>query len=469
MLSQNTPICDPTKLGPLSPEPVVATGPSRVFTGEERFLSKRKLDERERMWAAVAPLLERVTDDDETVLYLLPGLHIPGIFDQLGFGIWWTLFFRSVLVLTDRRLIEVSTPDWKRAGTRICTYEWLQVKKIKLSMATLTVAPAQGRAQKWKLPVRGDRKLLKLLVPKLQELLPVDMHAPQPEPQWHCPECGAATAQHPTSCADCGSEFKKPGLAVALALAVPGAGLLYVGHPVLALFDLIGEVFAFFFVAAIFLTGSRSPEVFISGVMVGLFLLVLTKAESAHLATTLVKRTIPETDAGRWKKLAIAGAVASVVLMALPPVFSGAWAERLDRDLDLSGNAYGWTGGFDRETWVYGADDDQRSEWLRDDGPALFVFSMPSTERIGDIEAVLEQDGMKVEKKLFGGFECVRAVGETVDEEGNPLLWVRWFLFDREVADLHIVAASVWPGDLAAVEPQVEDAVRTAAWIPLDG
>jgi hypothetical protein len=187
------------------------------------------------------------------------------------------------------------------------------------------------------------------------------------------------------------------------------------------------------------------------------------------VATTLVKRTIPESEAGRWKKFAVAGAIASVVLMALPPAFSGVWAERLDRDLDLSANAYGWTGGFDQDSWVFGADENQRSEWLRDDGPALFVFSMPATETVGEIEAVLVQEGMRTEKKLFAGFECVQAVGESIDEEGNPLLWVRWFLFDRELGDVHIVAASVWPDDLALLESQLEDTLRSAAWIPLDG
>jgi hypothetical protein len=467
MLPDNPPYCDPNALGPLTGDPVVATGTARIFEGEERFLSKRKLEDREKMWQAAAHRLDLVLEDGEKILYLLPALHVPKILEQFGFGVWWSMFFRTMLVLTDQRLIEITTPDWKRIGTKTCSYPWPQVGKIKLSMGTLTVAPARGRTQKWKLPVRGDRKLLKLLTPKLRELLPIDIHAPQTTPLWLCPKCGAATESHPKVCAQCGTQFKTSGLAAGLALAFPGAGLFYAGHPALGLFDLFGELVVYVFIAGIFLTAT-SPGAAIGAAIAGLFFFGLTKLESAHLSTTLVKRTVPVTDPGRWRKLAAAGAVASVILLALPPAFTGAFADPLDRDLDLSTNTFGWNGGHDPEAWVFGADPRQRSEWIREDGPALFVFSMPSEESAEALTAALEQDGQQTESRLFAGFRCVRSIGELADEDGNPLLYVRWFIFDDRHRDLHIIAASVYPEDLELFEPQVEETVRIANWIPLD-
>lgn len=460
------PRCDPAFLGPLTDDPVVATGPVRIFQGEERFLSKRKLNERDIMWRETAPHLENVLDDDETVLYILPALHIPGILHQLGFGIWWSLFYRSVLVLTDRRAIDISMRDWKRAGTRVCSYSWAQVKTLKLSMGTLKIAPASGRTQKWKLPVRGDRKLLKLLIPHIQEHLPNDIHAPQQSPTWHCPKCGAATQTHPTTCAECGTEFKTTGLAAVLSLAFPGAGLFYAGHTGLAILDLLGEAVVFLMVASFFLAARTGADV-IGAVIVGLMLLFLTKLESAHLATALVKRTVPDMDPGRWKKVAAAGAIVSLLMIALPPIFAGAFADRLDRDLDLSANTIGWTGSHDPNTWRFGADPDQRSEWLREDGPALFVFSMPIAETTQELETALQQDGEQTEPKRFAGFECIKSVGESTDEDGNPILWARWFLFDREYSDLHVIVASVWPEDLEELEPDIESALLSATWIPV--
>jgi len=453
----------------LTAEPVVTTGPVGFFAGEEEYFSQKKLDERERIWNAVAPHLERVLDDDETVLHLMPALHVPPTLHLLGFGIWWSFFFRAAVVLTDRRLVEILMPDWRRAGTRVCSYSWGQVRKLKLSMGSLSLKPAKGRTQKWKLPVRGDRKLLKLILPRIQELLPGDIHMPRTVPLWHCPECGAAAEKHPKACTQCGTVFKSPGVAAGLALAFPGAGLFYAGHPLLATLDLVGEAILFVIVAGLFLAAGTTELVFVA-VMFGLLMLFMTKLESAHLATVLVKRTLPDPRPGRWRTMALAGAAASLVLMALPPVFSGTFAERLDTDLDLTGNTLGWSGGHDSSQWRYEADVNQRSEWIREDGPALFVFSMPleAGDTVGVLESTLREDGQDTEKKHFGDFECIRSVEEVADESGDNMLWVRWFLFDRDHDDLHILAASVWPEDLQTLEPEVETLVQSATWIPVE-
>lgn len=469
MQPEHAPRCDPAFLGPLTDEPVVTTGPVRFFAGEEDFFPTKKLDERERLWSAVAPHLERVLDRDETVLHLMPTLHVPRGLEVLGFGVWWSLFFRAAVVLTDRRLIEIFTPDWKRAGTRIGSYSWAQVQKLKLSMGTLTLKPAKGGTQKWKLPVRGDRKLMKLMLPKIQTLLPGDIHMPRPVPLWHCPACGAASEKHPKTCSQCGTAFKTSGLAAALAVCFPGAGVLYTGHPVLGLFDLFGEVILFFLVASVFLVAGTTEQI-VGAVIIGLVLLFITKLESVHLATVLVKRTVPDPNPGRWRKLAAAGAVASLVLMALPPAFSGAFSERLDADLDFTANTLGWSGGHDPTKWQLGSDINQRSEWIRQDGQALFVFSMPLEEgdTLAVVNSALREEGQETERKLFAGFGCIRSVGAVVDDDGNDLIWVRWFLVDGEHNDLHILAASIVPEELQTFESEVEALVQSATWIPIE-
>ena len=58
MHPEQTPRCNPSFLGPLTAEPVVTTGPVGFFAGEEEYFSQKKLDERERIWNAVAPHLE---------------------------------------------------------------------------------------------------------------------------------------------------------------------------------------------------------------------------------------------------------------------------------------------------------------------------------------------------------------------------------------------------------------------------
>jgi hypothetical protein len=458
-------------LGPLDDDLTPVTGPVKVFPGEEKFLSPRKLDARLTLCDAIQPRLERVLDPDETVLYVLPAFHQPRLLELLGLGMWWSYFFRAALVFTDRRLVEVLMRDGRHAGTRVCSYSWGQVQDLRLRVGTLKLKPAQGRTQKWTIRERGDRKLLKLLLPRIEQLLPGDIHAPRPVPLWHCPECGTAAPNHPAECTQCGTRFKTRRLAATLAVAFPGAGLFYAGHPVLAAFDFLGEVFLYVVVAFMFLVATGSTDVG-AAVVAGLLVLFFTKLESVHLATVLVHRTKPELDPARWRQLAIGGAVLSLVLMAVPPLLHGSFANRLDRNLDFSANQLGWSGGNDPEKWQFGVEPNQRSEWIRDDGQALFVWSLPlgSGETYESVAAAFtgESGDVVIQSNLIGGFDGFRLVLNDVDEEGGAYLGVRWVLFDREFDDLHIVGAAVYPEGLESLESDVDALLQTATWTEVD-
>jgi hypothetical protein len=460
---------NPAALGPLDDSFAPVTGAVHCFAGEERFLTQRKIAAREKLWAAIRPHLERVLDDDETVLHVAPAVHNPRFLEVFGFGVWYVLFFRAALVVTDRRLVEVMLRKPHLADTCIRSYTWGQVKSLKLKWGGLTLKPAQGRSQKWAISERGDRKLLALLLPRVTEqLLPGDLYAPRPVPLWHCPECGAASPKPPPACSHCGIRFKSRGLAAALSLAFPGAGLLYAGHPVLAALDFAGEALAFVLVAAVFLLAGGPAEV-VGAVTVGLFVLFFSKLESAHVASVLVHRTRPDTNTGRWRRAAAGGAVVTLLLMALPPLLSGAFANRLDRDLDLSANALGWSGGHDPAQWQYGIDEGQRSEWIREDGEALFVFALPlgleeTFDTVGEAFRI-ECGDAAVAPVSLGGFEALRVVEPRLDEEGGEYLWVRWVLYDRDFDDLHILGAPIFDGDIAAVEADIEELLQTASWV----
>ncbi len=83
--------CNPAFLGPLDDDLTPVTGPAKVFAGEEKYLSARKLDARVKLCDEIAPILGRLLDQEETVLHVLPALHYPRFLDFFGFGMWWTL------------------------------------------------------------------------------------------------------------------------------------------------------------------------------------------------------------------------------------------------------------------------------------------------------------------------------------------------------------------------------------------
>lgn len=461
--------CNPAFLGPLDDDLTPATGPVKVFDGEEKYLSARKLDARAKLCAEIAPVLGKVLGQEETVLHVLPTLHYPRFLDFFGFGMWWTFFFRATLVLTDRRVVEVLMRDGSHAGTRVHSYSWGQVSDLKFSMATLKLKPAKGRTQKWKIIERGDRKLLKLLVPNIQQLLPGDIHAPRPVPLWHCPECGAASPEHPKQCTGCETSFKTRGFAATLALAFPGAGLLYAGHPILAVLDFFGEFFMYLFVAVLFLVASGPAEMF-AAVVVGLVILFFTKLESAHLASVLVHRTKADRVNMKWRRAAIVGAVVSVVLLALPPVLSGSFGNKLDRDLDLSANAHGWSGGHDPDEWLFGIEANQRSEWIREDGQAVFVWSwtMEAGETYESLSSAFNPGDLAspIQEISIAGLDGFRVEQSDIDDEGEAYIWVRWVLFDRQFEDVHVVGTFVEPDGVESVEADITELIQSVDWIP---
>jgi hypothetical protein len=463
--------CNPAALGALDDDLTPVTGPVAVFEGEAKYLSARKLDTRAKLCGEIAPILGRVLDQEETVLHVVPALAYPRFLELFGFGMWWTLFFRATLILTDRRVIEVLMRDGRRAGTRVCSYSWGQVSDLKVSMAMLKLKPAKGRTQKWKIIESGDRKLLKLLVPKIQQLLPGDIHAPRPVPLWHCPECGAATPEHPKQCTQCETRFKTRGLAAALALAFPGAGLFYAGHPILATVDLLGEMLMYVLVATMFLVASGPAEIF-AAVAVGLLILFFTKLESAHMASVLVHRTKADRENRKWRRAAIVGAVVSAVLLALPPMLSGSFGNELDRDLDLSANALGWSGGHDPDQWQFGIEPNQRSEWIRDDGQAVFVWSwtMSAGETFESLASAFSTGGQEVpvEPISIADLDGFRVVQSDVDDEGETYVWVRWVLFDRQYDDVHVVGAVVYPDRMESVMAEIDQLLQNAVWIPAE-
>ncbi len=463
--------CNPAALGPLGDDLTPVTEPVKVFEGEEKYLSARKLDARAKLCEEVGPLLARILDQEETVLLVLPALHYPRFLDFFGFGVWWTLFFRATLVLTDRRVIEVLMRDGRRIGTRVCSYSWGQVSDLKMSMGALKLKPAEGRTQKWKIIERGDRKLLKLLVPKIEQLLPGDIHAPRPVPLWHCPECGAAAPEHPTQCSQCETKFKTRRLAAALAIAFPGAGLFYAGHPILATLDFLGEMLMYILVAFLFLVASGPAEV-VAAAIVGLVILFFTKLESAHMASVLVHRTKVEKKNKKWRRAAIVGAVVSLIFLALLPMLSGSLGNKLDRDLDLSANALGWSGGHDPEQWQFGIEPNQRSEWIRDDGQAVFIWSwtMGADETYESLAAAFNTGGQEIpiDSIAVAGLDGFRVHQSEFNDEGDTYVWVRWVLFDRQFDDVHVVGAVVDPDGIESFEAELDGLLQNTAWIPAE-
>ena len=255
---------EPEFLGPLGDRPLVEqagkSSPDDLFPGASKFLSARQQRQRRVQWNAVRPLVRRLLQPGEHVLHVVYATQVPPILHSVGLGHFVLAYHQVLLVVTDQRIVEaLLNVRANGPGTRLRSYAYRGLGGLKLSFGKLSAVPAEGKKQGWRIRFGGDRKLLNLLLPRVQTRLLAEgaAHA-QPLPQWHCPQCGASLPAAPEGCSGCRTRFRSTRLATLLSLAFPGAGLFYLGYPFLATLDLLGE--AMLFVVWVALLMGSSPS-----------------------------------------------------------------------------------------------------------------------------------------------------------------------------------------------------------------
>lgn len=472
-------IVKPHHFGPLGPEDGGPTAPGEVFPGADRYLSAK---ERKRSTALRDLVAERVTsllEPGEAVLYIAPGYQVPPTLDGLGFGAYVIEYHRVALVFTERRLLELLLEfKGKRLSTRARSFAWGEVQSIKAGWRKLAVTTRDGKRHRFGVPGRGDRKVLGLLVPRLSErVLGVPAASPTAAgrtPVWHCPTCGKGLAPKPRRCEACGTAFRSPAVATWLALAFPGGGLYYAGHRGLGTVDLIGELVLFGIVAINIASMATWSEV-MGYAGFALFLLVATKVESVHLARVLTARTkpIPAGGEGGWRKLAAAGAVASLAAILAVPAVQGVAAGRVDHDLAFAVEADGWTGSFDRDAWEFmGEEPHARSEWYHEDGSVVVVvaYELAPFQTFGDVErdfreSVRGEAQPEPERLDVNGLEGLRMVQRRRDDSGSEFASLRYVVFDRDGRDWHYVVWNMEVGEEVKARPRMDALVAKARWV----
>jgi hypothetical protein len=473
----------PEYLGPLAERPLaeLAPGPAddEIFPGSSGFLKQAERRTRLALWRGAAPVLARILRPEEHVLHVARAIQVPPVLHSLGMGHMWMMYHQVLVVLTERRLIEILLePRGKAIGTRVRSYDWGSVKTLKQGFASLTLTPTRGKRQVWKLPVRGDRRLLKLLLPRLQGRLQREGEAAAaPQPVWHCPACGAALPEAARECGSCRALFRSSKIAAWLSLAFPGAGLLYAGHPVLAAADLLGEVLLFA-VVALGVARAGDPAGVVAFAVIGMMFFIMTKLQSAHLTRILTARTRPD-DAARRDRFASFGKVGGALsALALASVFlvAGTLAPEPRHDLEVVDPAAAWSGSRAQTEWEYFEDDaTARSQWTHESGPIVTVFAYPLESAAAreafrtEFGRALEQNGegtvLVDDDRVPEPFQGFRYVREQQGAGGESLAAIYYFVYDPEGGDVHQLFTVSSADDRERVEGLVRGLLQRARWI----
>jgi hypothetical protein len=473
---------EPEFLGPLLDRPLPELAkqgrPDDLFPGASVFLSARHQHRRRQQWDAARPLAEKLLEPGEHLLHVAYATEIPGIWTALALGHMAIAYHQVALVFTDKRLIEVLL-TWraKTASTRVRSFPWMSVSSVRLRLGKLKLSPATGRRKfAWRIPVRGDRKLLTPLLERLKpRLLMEGAGRASALPLGHCPQCGGVVPENPDACAKCRTAFKSKKVASLLALAFPGAGLFYAGHRWLAANEFLAEVLLYGVFLSVLLQADAPGTVAALGL--GALFFAFIKFHSVRLSRILVARTRPETEAQRrgYTRFAIIGGLASLALIGGPLPLAGAARPRVDRDLDVAADVTDWHGTRVASEWgVFAPDPTARSQWHNSQGVTITLFAYPQSafdsadEFRTQFRATLERQGATIihdDEDLPAPFKGFRFVGVTTRKDGARVALVHYFVVDTEHHDLHQVLAAALEEEEAPVEAMLRDFLSHARFI----
>lgn len=223
-----------------------------VRVREDTLYSNHKGEEkkgiRKRAEKAVEKLqeiLRKMLGQDEVVLYVARCQAPASVFEQMTFR--WYIYYMTgtVLVFTNRRLLQFfvkSKGEWKR---RLRTVSWGDIEQANVKgwlSYTLELKYRNGKKETY-WGVRGDdARKIKMVVPAILGAGSVESTAAQSMVSL-CPGCLTQLTPQVYECASCRTAFKDEKTMVRRSLIIPGGGYFYIGHRFLGVVDFIAEAY----------------------------------------------------------------------------------------------------------------------------------------------------------------------------------------------------------------------------------
>jgi hypothetical protein len=227
-----------------------------LYTNEKGEEKKAIRKRAEKAVDKLQEILRKVIGPDEAVLYVARCQSPVSLFEQLTMG--WYIYYvsQTVLVFTNRRLLQFQVTrdgSWKRA---LRSLQWGDVEQAKVKgwlSRTLEVNYRNGKKETyWRLS-GGDGRKIKRLLESIWSAGALESTAAQGIVSL-CPNCLVQLTPGVYKCNACGLVFKDERTMVRRSLLIPGGGYFYVGHWFLGIGDFIVEAYLLLLtVASLFL------------------------------------------------------------------------------------------------------------------------------------------------------------------------------------------------------------------------
>jgi hypothetical protein len=409
---------------------------------------------------AVEEIVPRLIYPAERLHGVVEGVEALGLDQRATLGFDWPWISRVVLLITDRRLLELSVrPMGRRLEGRVRTFAWSMVRAISCDRRRLQLTSRNGASIEWavRMPLAGAA------LGRLK-----DSAAPLGEAfaSRVCDRCGSAAFSGGRICSGCNARVVDPREVASYGWTIPGAGLMMTRHPVLGAGRLILELVA----ALVFgwaVLSSGSALALGTAVVGAAIILPLIKLESVRIARLVAARSgVGMKWSGRpWDRLRAPVAVLAAALLAAPLFFAGSMNTRISADLDFIVPDQLWS---PTPPNAVVTDPHLRSVWSHRDGWTVTVAAEALEPFAGfeDTHIRIEDDpGTDDEQVQIADFETFMVVDPApIKDLPEHTTRLELHVFDRSGRDVHTLATQAPAAEISFRAAEIRNLLRHAIW-----
>ena len=413
-----------------------------------------------RLQGAVDDSLSCLLYPAERLHDIVESVEVPRLDLRATLGSSWPWLHRTVLLVTDRRLLELAVrPMGRSLEGRVRNFPWSRVAKISCDDHNLRLTSRDGEVAEWILRSSIESSLLLRL--KAGAGLVGEKFGSRV-----CDRCGAPTFNRNGTCSGCDARVVDPREVAGRGWLVPASGLMMTRHGLLGAGRLILELTVVLTVGMAVLA-SDSPLTLGAVAVCAIVLLTLIKIESVRIARVAADRSGVgmRWNPRLWNRLRVPGLALLVALLVTPFFFVGYMESRISADLDFVVPEHRWK----RSEVVSNMDGSlPRSVWSHRDGWSVTVTA-EALNRFVDVDAarlrLVEAHGADVQTVEVPNFEAVLVLDPApVVELPHRSTRLELLVFDRWGRDVHTLATRAPTEAVPHRAAELQDLLRHAIW-----
>lgn len=409
---------------------------------------------------AVEEVVPKLIYPAERLHGVVEGAEAVGLDQRATLGFSWPWLSRVVLLITDRRLLELSVrPMGRRLEGRVRTFPWSAVMTISCGRRHLQLTSRNGGKIEWevRVPLVGAALgRLKNSAASLGEVFGSRV----------CDRCGSAAFSGRGVCSGCLARVGDPREVASYGWTIPGAGLWMTHHPVLGMGRLILELVAALIFGLVVLMSGSALELG-AAVICAAMVLTLIKLESVRIARLVAARSGVGMKWSRrfWDRLRVPMAVLSAALLATPLYFAGSMDTRINADLDFVISDQLWS---PMPPNAEVTEPHLRSVWSHRDGWMVTVTAVALEPFTGfeDTQIRTEDDpGLDYGQVQIADFETFMVVDPAPTKNlQERTTRIELHVFDRSGRDVHTLATRAPAAEISTRAAEIQNLLRHGIW-----